>query len=293
VQHKVSHIIAATDLSEASASSSQWAAWLAQRFGARVTFLHALEAEWWALPEALSDSAASARALRDAAERWAREELGRWSQRFGGGEVAVREGPARQVIPQACTELGADLVCVGTHGRTGLARVFFGSVAEHVVRTSPVPVLTVRPHRPPQVRRILAATDFSVPAQEAVAWARTLAQACQAEVVLLHVVELDPETFATVPREIMEPAVGAQIRDYLVDRATRRLRSVAGEGEGVEVRLGFPGSGLVQAAEELGVDLVCMGTRGQTGLAHVLLGSVAEYVLRRASAPVLTCRAPR
>lgn len=288
---KVSHILAPTDFSEASESSSEWAAWLAQRLGARVTFLHALEVEWWAVPEQVSGHGNTIQQLRQATARWAEEELGRWSQRFGGGEGALREGSPRDVIPQVCGELQADLVCMGTHGRSGLARTFFGSVAEHVVRTSPVPVLTVRPGHPPRLGRVLAATDFSPPAQEAVEWARTLAAACRAEVVVLHVVELDPETFASVPREVLAPAVGEQIRDYLVQHATRRLKAVAREGEQTEVRLGAAGSGVVQAAEELGADLVCMGTRGRRGLAHALLGSVAEYVLRRSRLPVLTCRA--
>lgn len=291
MQRQISHILAPTDFSEASESSSQWARWLAERLGARVTFLHALEAEWWTVPEQVSDHPHTLQQLRDSAVRWAEEELRRWSQRLGGGEVALREGSAREVVPQACAELQADLVCMGTHGRTGLARVFFGSVAEHVVRASPVPVLTVRPHHPPRLDRVLVATDFSPPAEEAMAWARTLAAACGAEVILLHVVELDPETFATVPREVLAPAVGEQIRDYLVERATRRLGTVARKGERMEVRLGTAGSGLVQAAQELQVDLVCMGTRGHRGLAHLVLGSVAEYVLRRSRIPVLTCHA--
>ncbi len=292
MQRKVDHILVPTDLSKASEGSAQWASWLAQRFGARLTFLHALEPERWSLPDELQDYAHSVRQLREAVRRWAHGELVRWSRRFGEGEVAVREGSPREIIPQACVELQADLVCMGTHGRIGLARAVFGSVAEHVVRTSSVPVLTVRPEHPPRVQRILVATDFSPPAQEALAWARTVAAVCAAEVTLLHVVELDWETFATVPREIMAPAVGEQIRTYLVDRAVQRMRAIAREGERLEVRLGAAGSAVVRGAEELGADLVCMGTRGQGGLSGLLLGSVAEYVLRRSSIPVLTCKFP-
>ncbi len=292
MERKVQRILAPTDFSPASETSARWATWLAGRFGATVTFLHALEPEWWALPGELVSRAPGARELQQAAGRWAAEELDRWAQRFGGGETVVLEGSPREAIPRACHELKADLVCVGTHGRTGVARVVFGSVAEQVARTSPVPVLTVRPGREPRVHRVLAATDFSPPALEAVEWARTVAGACGAELILLHVVELDPETFATVPKEIMAPAVGERIRDYLVERATRRLRAQAREGERTEVRLGAAGNAVVRAAEELHADLVCTGTRGQTGVAHVLLGSVAECVLRRSPVPVLICHAP-
>lgn len=291
MERKVQRILAPTDFSTASESSAAWAAWLAQRLGATVTFLHALEVDWWALPEELVQRAPGTQELRQAARRWAEEELERWSQRFGGGQAVVVEGSPREVIPRATVELGVDLVCVGTHGRSGVARTVFGSVAEHVVRTAPVPVLTVRPGRSPALARVLAATDFSPAAREAVEWARLLADRCGAELILLHVVELDPETFATVPKEIMAPAVGERIRDYLVSRATQQLRALAREGDRLEVRLGAAGSGVVRAVEELGADLVCTGTRGLTRLAHLLLGSVAECVLRRSPVPVLTCHA--
>jgi nucleotide-binding universal stress UspA family protein len=60
------------------------------------------------------------------------------------GEVLLRTGDARDVITQTARELNADLIVMGTHGRRGLSRALLGSVAEYVVRTSPVPVLTVR-----------------------------------------------------------------------------------------------------------------------------------------------------
>ncbi len=60
------------------------------------------------------------------------------------GKVLLRTGDARDVIPNVAEEIGADLIVMGTHGRRGLSRALLGSVAEYVVRTSHVPVLTVR-----------------------------------------------------------------------------------------------------------------------------------------------------
>lgn len=59
------------------------------------------------------------------------------------GQVLLRTGDARDVINQTATEVGADLIVMGTHGRRGLSRALLGSVAEYIVRTSKVPVLTV------------------------------------------------------------------------------------------------------------------------------------------------------
>lgn len=182
---------------------------------------------------------------------------------------------------------------MGTHGRSGIRRVFFGSVAEHVVHTCPVPVLTVRPDIPPRLHRLLVAMDFSPPAQQALAWARMLSRTTGAEIALLHVVELTPEVFATLPEEILAPAVGDRIREHLLDQAYRRLEATARPEERVEVRMGAAGYRILEAISELRADLVCMGTHGRSGLAHLLLGSVAEQVVRRSPVPVLTVRETR
>ncbi len=84
-------------------------------------------------------------------EERARAELAARAQGLAPCETVVRTGLgaglSRQRIVEAAKEVGADLVVMGTHGRTGVDRILFGSVAEHVVRTSPVPVLTVRQSR--------------------------------------------------------------------------------------------------------------------------------------------------
>jgi nucleotide-binding universal stress UspA family protein len=65
-------------------------------------------------------------------------------ERFPGARPLIREGPARSTILEVAGEIEADLIVMGTHGHTGLTHVLFGSVAEHVVRHSRIPVLTVR-----------------------------------------------------------------------------------------------------------------------------------------------------
>lgn len=72
------------------------------------------------------------------------QEMAKVSGRIPGAQTIIREGTPRSMILDVARELGADMIVMGTHGRTGLTHVFFGSVAEHVVRHSRVPVLTVR-----------------------------------------------------------------------------------------------------------------------------------------------------
>jgi nucleotide-binding universal stress UspA family protein len=286
----VRRVLLPTDFSEAPESAAQWAKWIAGQFQAELVLLHVLEEDGWTL-KALSEAEGNqGEDPFQARGRLIRAELERWRERFGAHRIELRPGLPHEVIPEVCREFGVDLVCIGTHGRSGIQRVFFGSVAEHVVRVSPVPVLTVRPQTPPRLRRILVATDFSPPAQGALAWARLLSRTTGADVVLLHVVELSPEVLAAVPEEILAPAVGARIREYLMGQAHRRLEAASRPEEGVEVRMGGVAHHILKAVQELHADLVCMGTHGRTGLAHFVLGSVAEPVVRRSPVPVLTVR---
>jgi universal stress protein A len=132
------HVLIATDFGPASASALQAAIDLAVRFGARLTVLHAVDAPAYAypfpVPVAVSQAAQSS---LDAVVVLARE-------RVPSAQSVLREGVAAEEIALAATDLGADLIVVGSHGRYGLSRMVHGSVAEQVVRLSRVPVLTLR-----------------------------------------------------------------------------------------------------------------------------------------------------
>jgi nucleotide-binding universal stress UspA family protein len=82
--------------------------------------------------------------LLDQVREEARGLMAELAGRVSGAATMIREGIPRQEIVQAAREMNADLIVMGTHGRTGLAHLLFGSVAEHVVCHAPVPVFTVR-----------------------------------------------------------------------------------------------------------------------------------------------------
>jgi nucleotide-binding universal stress UspA family protein len=140
-------IICPVDFSDASRAALETAADLARLHGARLTLLHAYPVPGYTFPD--GSFVASAKMLEELAEA-ARVHLEEWkaiATSLGLKDVeavtAVGE-PAAEIVAHV-KEKGADLVVVGTHGRTGLTHALMGSVAERVVRRAPCPVLTVRP----------------------------------------------------------------------------------------------------------------------------------------------------
>ena len=143
------------------------------------------------------------------------------------------------------------------------------------------------------IRRILVPTDFSDCALPAVRYAAELADKFAAELVLLHVV---PDAVLALPDAVMPTPAPAADLDALTDAGKTGLANLitAEKLEPrhplTEVRIGSPAHEIIAAATNLHADLVCIGTHGRGGLARVLLGSVAEHVVRQAPCPVLTVR---
>jgi nucleotide-binding universal stress UspA family protein len=137
------------------------------------------------------------------------------------------------------------------------------------------------------VSRILVATDFSRQAELALEWALRFREQFSAQLVLFHVIDI----FSLA--EISCRAVGGDpLLPMLRDEAKRNMQqwqARAPEAETV-IREGSPRPVIVEAAEELECQMIVMGTHGRSGLAHLLLGSVAEYVVRYSKVPVLTVR---
>lgn len=139
-------ILVPTDFSEGAEVALQWAKTLSDAFRAEVTLLHVLDLTIGAAA-GLPSHVAMVPAVGDLLDRIrleAQHEMGQLSERMPGARTLIREGTPRSTILDVAEETGADVIVMGTHGRTGLTHVFFGSVAEHVVRHSRVPVLTVR-----------------------------------------------------------------------------------------------------------------------------------------------------
>jgi nucleotide-binding universal stress UspA family protein len=249
-------------------------------------------------PEALELLDAERRAAQMVAERVA-DLTGRTFQAEGtpGGpntfRVIVENGSPEAGIVHRADGEKATLIAVGSTGATGLDRLLLGSTAERVVRYAPCPVLVARAHA--ATGRILAATDFSDPALPAVSAAADEARARNARITLLYSIDVMPSpsigwgapfgaSWVVPPPELIHEArAGAEsaLKDIL-----KRLQI---EGD-VLATEGDAASAILRAARELPAELVVLATRGRTGLARMVLGSVAEKVIEVAPCSVLAVR---
>ena len=204
-------------------------------------------------------------------------------------KAEARVGPPAGVILDVAEERDVTLIAMATHGRTGLKRALFGSVAEHVLRKSPVPVLAVRPFwtyelLPPgrtetqPFKSILVPTDLSTASAGVLAPAVELARLFGARLVFLNVLD----------------SSGKGGDEGL---AQARLKEFASKARGVEaatiVDKGEPVKAILDNARFHGCDLIAMTTHGRSGVSRLVVGSVTEQVLREATLPLLVVRAEK
>lgn len=195
-----------------------------------------------------------------------------------------------------------DLVVMTTHGRGGLARFWLGSVADTLLHVSSVPVLSLRPaepvqpiDHPPVFRHILIPLDGSALAEQILEPALALGDLTRATYTLLHIVEplVLPDYALLAPTVQLDPqltqAALAKGQRYL-DGLAQHLRT---GGRLVHTRALLAAqlaAEILDAAQADGADLIALATHGRSGLARLLLGSVADKVRRGADMPVLLYR---
>ena len=140
------------------------------------------------------------------------------------------------------------------------------------------------------LRRILVTTDFSDVAENAVAYARDLAEALGTELWMLHVYEIPMLSFPIEGAGISTASWAADLSSHWQKKLDASAERQRGRGVAVTalLRNGVAHDEIKRVAEERGADLIVMGTHGRTGASRVLLGSVAERVVRTATRPVLT-----
>jgi nucleotide-binding universal stress UspA family protein len=209
---------------------------------------------------------------------------------------ADRSDAVAPSLVQTAESIDADLILMGTHGRRGVRRAIYGSVAEEVLRTAPCPVLTARQReneedRSPDagVNRIVVPVDFSDLSRAALRYAARLAPLYDVPMKLVHAVE-EP----TLPSVYETSSPKMETRE-IKERAERELRSwgedLVEEGGAVSyvVHRGEPMDTVRQSIDQADI-LTVMGTRGLSGVRRTMLGSVTEAVIREANGPVLAAR---
>lgn len=210
----------------------------------------------------------------------------------------LREGDIEdELVERARSDM--DLVVLATHGRGGLERAWLGSVADHVVRHVRTPVLLLRPdvggspamaeaERVPG--HILAATGGTPAGDASVREAASLAQLMGARLTVLRVVSF-PAGLAS-PYIPHAAEMDRELAEHREEEAHRELEALADtlEIDAFETRVEWayhPARGILQAIEEVGADLVAVGTHRSSRVARAVLGSVADKVVRASPVPVL------
>jgi nucleotide-binding universal stress UspA family protein len=196
-----------------------------------------------------------------------------------------------------------DLVVMTTHGRGGLARAWLGSVADALVRCSHAPILLLRPGdgapdltQPPQFKRILVPLDGSELSEQIVESALELGELTQTEYILLRVVE--PFIIAVgYPPPIQTSRLDVKLTQEqlaeaqrYVDRVAERLRAAGHRTQARALVAEQVAVAIMDEARRQDADLIAMTTHGRSGLARLILGSVADKVLRGADVPLLLAR---
>lgn len=217
--------------------------------------------------------------------------------------IKVRKALVQGISPHAAIleyieeEGDIGLVCMSTHGRSGLKHVLLGSVTENVIRYTPCPVLVVKQTEhefidpgthEAHIRKILFPYDFSEASRKPLGILKSIAAIGEAEIVVLHAidVEIPPVYYTSGVTSIL------QLDSELDDRVLEKMKGeLSGELEGFETKYlcveGRAVDRIRETAEEEKVDLVVIGSEGSHGVGDFLFGSTSARVIQKAVCPVL------
>ena len=196
-----------------------------------------------------------------------------------------------EAIAEKVDEFAPDLIVMGTHGRSGVGKLLLGSVAEKVLRHAPCNVLTLRKDaaiagESDGLQRVLIPIDFTDFSRRALETDRTLVSD-KGSLTVVHVVAspIHPSFYAGGITEFF------QLDPELPSRIKSNLEEWLGDQPGeIIVTEGDASTEILKTAETSRADIIVMGTRGLSGLDHILMGSVTERVVQTSKVPVLTTK---
>ncbi|HET7442712.1 MAG TPA: universal stress protein [Terriglobales bacterium] len=284
---RLPNVVLATDFSDASKAALGYAAAIARVYQGKVYAVHVIPPEvyWWVSPESLPK-------VEEGVEESARQQMGAVLSseqlRDVPHEGIIKHGEIWDGLQPVIGQHNADVVVAGTRGRRGLQKLVMGSVAEEILRLSPVPVLTVHPEAaqtsPPEPRTILFPTDFSTDSMRALAYALSLAQEFQACMIFLHV----------APSMHNDPEVRTRLQTFFTDQL-RQIVPAETQTWGQQqlvVEFGDPSQAILQCADAYKAELIVMGVRGAGSMVRAAthFGSTAYRVISQARAPVFSVR---
>jgi nucleotide-binding universal stress UspA family protein len=285
---KLNNVLIPVDFSDASRNAVRCGAVLALKSGARLTVAHivpSFAAFHYVFPGDSQDF--EKKAFDEATERLPREIPPEFRSKLGV-ECIVKTGDARDELLGIVKDRKIDMVVMGTHGRRHIERFFLGTTTESMLRRLPAPILTVpypeadlQPAKPLETtfRKIVYATDFSDWSTEGFHYCVGFAQTFEAEVHLLHVMDLLNDSHSNGE---------AGIRRQLARRVQQEARESQYRDIVAEVVRGTPHQEILSYAQRVRADLIVINLQSEGRLDRALLGATAERVIRCSPIPVLS-----
>lgn len=294
---KIDKILCPVDFSKCSENALKNALIIARKYHAELHLFHSIliyEDETYQAGENTPDFTKSYDLLSEISETKLTSMLESEANDVKIKTIIIRGFSASEEILTYAGENNFDLIVMGTHGRKGVGHFLLGSVAEKVVRMAQCPVLTIHEQTKTieEYDHIFVPVDFSDYSKLALSYGLELAGKYGADITLFHVVEqsIHPGFYTGGKTSIFE--IDSDLRDRSIE-AMKDFRDEAGH-KNVSVRYviteGRAAKEIIDYLTDHPVDLVVIATHGLTGIEHFLLGSNAEKVVRRSTAPVLTVK---
>lgn len=296
---KITSILCPVDFSASARRALEYAVGIGRWYGASVTALHVLPN----LPviDAVPLYRGQPLVLKEQDPAAVRKELealaGAVSQGLPIATELLEATDVERAIVRHAESIGADLIVMGTHGRSGIERVLLGSVAERVVLHAECPVMLVPPGarhdgqlRPLPFSRIVCGIDFAATTRQAFDMALQLAEEADAHLTLVHAIEVPPElqvakTLDEVNVEAARTAAEAEVLQHLRELVPTEARIYCKLH--TDVREGRADRAIVDTAVEGKADLIVMGIRHHNVLDRLFFGTNTHTVLSGAPCPVL------
>jgi nucleotide-binding universal stress UspA family protein len=289
-QPRFKNILYATDFSKAAAEAIPYVKKIAEHYDSNLVALYVRPAVVNPMTEPITWAADVDEAKAQDDEH--RDEI---LKTFAGirTQALIEEGDIQVCLDNAIEKNNTDLVVIGTRGRTGIGKLFMGSVAEQIFRTVSCPVLTVGPHSDPshevsgELREILYATDLSPESRSAAPYAISLAGEFQSRLILVHVIAT-PDSEDLVEPVNVEPGLEDLLHEIVPADAAARPKTE------YFMECCDPAGKILELAHRRGADLIVLGVRPEKGApgeeTHHLPTEIAYKIVSRAECPVLTIR---
>ena len=289
----IHHVLCPTDFSEPAARAFEEAVRVARWFGAKVTVLHVIPPFVAVNGEMVYPTPMGE--VREGRIAELKSFIEATDHRDVPIELSCGEGDPAREIRETAREIGAGLIVMGTHGRSGLGKLVLGSVTDAVLRHTTVPVLAVRPdarRRKGPFRRILCAADVSEWSAGTVGFALAMAGEGADRLTVLHVIEDVPEMVARAQGMIGLPDVERYRRNVEREAVVSLQRLIPDEARvscriEEHVTFGEAHREIARIAAAENADLIVIGTHGRGALDRLFFGSTMQRVVRAGRCPVL------